>query len=503
MMAEINTQIDESPELEGTTASEDQAILGVPKPEEEVLDQTQDETHDKCRSVFNSPEQEFQFDEQYKTIHRLLDRLGGSFYRGNPLLWEEEISELAETADSITSADSDLKHVVSDKKYSKTWKKLAQVVYTGMHKTESEDVSEKLSNTLVHILKVADPHTNKGPADSVFSKILNRWPWSEFLPKKYNFFKPKHTKESDKNETVLRKYFDQIGIDPETAFKAWYESNGRAAGGSPGVENSHPVLTAEKNMMEMRRLELQHPGGPKSLVDNFGIYCFARYPEGMLDDQLDQVDDFSTPYGIIVSAAGDYNGNSYRRKSIDTYRSLLEQCRSLGIHVRVIEANNQRDLRKRFFFLENRYNTPGKRKASFGIACGHANVNVFALGKGTSELEEITSSDLRSGNFAEDSRRFFEKDSYFVIDGCLAGKEGGFTEEASKISPHLHFLAPSKGISYMSSIKLTKNEGDTPPTISTAYRSGVLPIKDRMKYYKGPQDTSDVETHSEESEQSL
>lgn len=498
-MSEENLQIGGSSK-EGNIKPEYQPFFGEPVPAEvKFLGQVQDETHDRYLAVLDSSEQELQFDEQYQTINRLLDRLGGWFYSGGtPLLWEEEISELADNADFILAKDPDLKHVISDKKYSKIWEKLAKVMYSGIHKTKSKEIFEKLSNALVLILRVAAPHSNKGPADSLFAKILSRWPWNRFLPKDYDKFKPKQTEKSDKNETVLRKYFDRIGIDPEMAFKAWYESNEKASAGEFSNDHTHPVLTAEKNIFEMRRLELHHPGGSKVLVDNFGVYCFARYPKGMLDDQLDQFDDFTKPYGVIISAASDHNGVSYNQRTIDTYASLLKQCRSLGIHIRVMEANDQRNLRKRFFFLENKYNTQGKRKAVFGIAAGHANTELFALGKGDSELENIRSKNFKLSNFVEDSKRFFEDGAYFIIDGCMAGKKGGFAEKAAQISPHLHFLAPSEAVSCISSIKLIKNNSDVPRILITYKNAGLLPhFGHKMKYYKGSERLPIIESKSE------
>lgn len=463
-----------------------------PGPEEEVPNQMLSETHDKYQSVLDSTDLENQFDEEYRTISRLLDRLGAWFYRGGfTLLWEEEISELADIVDLILSKDPDLKHVISDKKYFKIWGKVVKVLYSGIHKAKPKELSERLSGTLLPILGVADPETQKGPADSLFSELFSRWPWSEFLPKSFNRWKPRRSEKSVKNETLLRKYFDQIGIDPELVFKAWYESNEMSSISSV----DHPVLTAQQNFLEMRRLELTHPGGPKFLMENFGVYCFARYPKGMLDAQLEQVDDHSKSYGVIISAASDHNGISYSKDHVAVLKSLLDQCRSMGVYIRVIEAGNQRDLRKRFFFLEKKYNIPGRRKAVFGLASGHANENLFALGQGDSDLEIVTGKELKLSNFVKDSKRFFEDGAYFVISGCSAGREGGFVEEASRIAPHLHFLAPSKDLRYVSSIRLAKNGSDI-PTISTSYRSGLMPLKRKMKYYKKPEKVSDDENDS-------
>lgn len=434
--------------------------------------------YERERNFLGFVEKEDQFEARYKTIECLLDRLGGIVYRGNKILWEEEMSELCDIAVSIVNYDPDSERIISDKKRFQAWRKLADILYRGVHKTESEEIFEKISNTLASVLKIADPQTNRGPADAIAQNLFDRWPWSNLKER------PKRTKKTDKNEVVLKKYFDQFGLDAETAFKAWYASHeeNRSVAEFPHRRFSHPVETALANMIEMRRLELRHPGGPKTLVDNFGVYCFSRYPEGMFDDQLDQIDDAAEPYGIIIAAGSDHNASHYTSKSISAYKSLWRQCTQLGINLRVIEVNTQREMRKRFFYLEEKYNIPGHQKAVFGIAVGHANEKIFVLGKDSLPLSHVTSEDVSSGNFAEDSKRFFAEGAHFVIHGCGAGEKGGLAEVASNVMPHLHILACPREISGIS-YHLTKLEGDNVPQVSVTYDSGMFVHRKPMSHY--------------------
>ncbi|MFZ2190345.1 MAG: hypothetical protein WA057_02580 [Candidatus Magasanikiibacteriota bacterium] len=428
-------------------------------------------------------ETESPFVEQYKKIEGLLSELGKwQLTRGNEILREEEMDQLVDLAIEIIDSDPNLEHVLADKKLFQTWKKLANILYKGIDSNIEAGVSEKVSSALVKILKVADPKTNKGPADNVMQNLFDRWPWSDLK------FKPIQTKKSDTNEAVLKKYFDQFGLDAETAFKVWYASQPKvsAFGQLPGVMDNrfnHPVNTALENIKEMRRLELQHPGGVKTLVDKFGVYCFCRYEKGVLDDQLEQVDDTAKPYGVLIGGVSDHNSSAYRNVSINTNASLWKQCKELGINLRVVEANNQRELRKRFFFLEEKYNLPRNEKAVFGVINGHSNKNLFALGKREMPLEEITTENLLSGNFVADSKRFFADGSYFVVNGCLAGEKDGIAEQGSKAMPHLHVLACPEEISEIY-YRLSKSDESNVPNFSVDYKTGYF-FKKEMTHYKG------------------
>lgn len=363
--------------------------------------------------------------EHHRTIETLLNKLDSVFYRGEVAQREAELGSLADEAMAVLIVDPNLEQSIPDKKSFKAWETLTRVLYKGLQKTDSDEMFEKISDTLALVLKVADRQTNTGPADSlVTKKLFDTWPWSDLENK------PKRTRDSDRNEVILRKYVAQFGLDAETMFKAWYASK-PIVKVSLGGEYDHPVNIAEKSLLEMRRLELAYPGGPQTLANEFGVHCFIRYPQGLLDNQLAQIDDVTTPYGLIIGAASDHNGYHYKKGSRDAFKSVSDQCEGLGINLRVIEVSSQRDTRKKFFNLENRYNIPGNQKAVFGIVCGHADQEGIALGQGGSPGNSVDIKDIQTGNFVADSKRFFADGANIVIDGCLVGENGGFAQKVS------------------------------------------------------------------------
>lgn len=425
------------------------------------------------------PGSESKIEAYFKNLQISIDHLGGLFYRGDLASWKKEMGGLAEMTISVLGSESDLDGMATNKKYFQIWKKVADILYKGIHKPESEEVFEKVSSALALVCKFADSETNRGPGDAIIKNLFDTWPWSDLKQR------PKKSKKSDRNEAVLKKYFAQFGLDAEIVFKAWYASHeeNHPVGKLFDRHFSHPVDTAMTNMMEMRRLELKYPGGPKSLIDNFGLYSFSRYPEGMLDDQLEQIDDVVNQYGIVIVARSDHSGFDYKPESIESIKTLWEQCKAQGINLRVIEVGSQRDMRKKFFFLENKYNIPGNQKAVFGIANVHGNDSLVALGNDDTTLSYVSSQDVQSGNFAEDSKRFFSEGAYFVIGGCDTGAEGGLAEKSAKVMPNLHILASSEGVSSLS-YRITKLEGERIPRISVKYKTGRLFAKEgEMKHY--------------------
>jgi hypothetical protein len=423
--------------------------------------------HERQRQPVSLLENGSKIEESYQNLQRLLDRLGSLFYRGDSTLWKKEMDELAEAVVSTLDSKPDLDVTAIDKKYLQIWKKVADVLYKGIRKPGSAEVIEKVSNALVSIFRLVDSKTNRGPADAVIKNLFNTWPWSDLKDR------PRKSKKADKNEALLKKYFEQFGLDAETVFKAWYASHEKFHFTGTFFDHrfAHPVDTAMTNMMEMRRLELRHPGGPKKLINDFGVFSFARYPEGLLDDQLEQADNVTNQYGVIIGARNDHSGFCYKPESIYSLQILWEQCKARGINLRVIEVGSQREMRRKFFFLENKYNIPGNQKAAFGIVNAHSNVGLVALGGEGEELSRVKVHDVQSGNFAEDSKRFFSEGAYLVIGGCQTGAKGGLAEAAAKAMPNLHVLASPEAITSLS-YRITRTDRESVPKISVTYRTG-------------------------------
>ena len=415
---------------------------------------------------------------EYQTIDRLFDRLDGPAYLENDTLREEEIDELCTTILSILDADPSLDHIFTDPKKFKLWNRLSKTAYKCLKQTASEENARRLSHILGRTIKIADPETNISPADGVLDNLVDRWPWSD------SKYAPKHTSLSEKNEAVLREYCNQFGLDAESLFRAWFASH-QSINFRLGTKDGgwHPVQTALENCLEMRRLERHRPGAPKMLVNDFGVRCFSRYPKGMLDDQIDQMEDTETPHGVVITSIGDHNGISYAGQSVNSLLSLSDQAKKLGLNIRVIETNGKVDLLKKLLFLDRKYHRSSGQKIKFGIISGHGNEEVLEIGMDRSAV--ITTEDVLTDEFRTASKRFFETGAYIALNSCLTGKEGKLAQQASASMPNLHFVASPDTVNSVIYTLTPSGEGGAPPRLSVSYQSRFKPRKKSMRSYQG------------------
>jgi len=420
-------------------------------------------------------EENSEFLDEYESINRLLDRLDTKMYLENKELQEEDIDELCTTVLFILDTDPGLEHILSDPKKFNLWKNISRVASKYLKKTELEENATRLSSILGRILSIANPETNKGPADKVLLGLLEKWPWgdSKYAPK----FASKRSEKTKRSEAVLNEYCNQFGLNAEKLFHAWYSSHQEC---NPLVNPFDtravdPVLSVRNNLMEMRRLELHQKGAPKTLVEDFGISCFSRYPEGMLDDQIDQIDDVDTPYGLVVSSIGDHSGTFYRKSALDSINSLLRQCKNLGHNLRVIETDGNVDFLKKLLVLDKKYNKPTGQRIKFGVINGHGNEEAMQIGMDHSSV--ITTQDVLSNDFKRASQRFFEEGAPIVLQACLVGKKDKLAQLASDSMPNLNIIAsPDKVRSVVYTLSAPKEDG-LPPRLSAKYTKIIIPKK--------------------------
>jgi len=437
--------------------------------------------HEGITPVFDpqethSLEKPSEFGAEYEMISRLLDRLDNIVYLDNETQQEEEVDELCSTVLSIMDADPYLEHVISNQNKFKLWEKLSKTIYKYLQKTNLNENTERLSVILGRVLKIADPETNKSPADNVLINLLKQYPWSNLK------HTTKETRISERNKTVLLEFCNQFCLDAETVFNTWFASHQNPSS-TTANRGGHPILTAYHNCIETRRLESHYPGGPKKLIEEFGVYCFSRYPKGVLDNQLDQADDAKTPYGVVIASIGDHNGILYGDASYNSLNSLLQQCRKAGYNLRVIESDSKVGLLKKLLFLDKKYHTPTGQKIEFGVISGHGNRDVLEMGADPSS--PITLEDVLSDDFKRASERFFEPGANIVINSCLVGKENGLAQQASASMQNINITACQNSISGAYYSLTPSVDGKSPPELTVKYKTGLIPKKSKVSYKGG------------------
>jgi hypothetical protein len=102
-------------------------------------------------------------------------------------------------------------------------------------------------------------------------------------------------------------------------------------------------------MNMVMRLEEGERGRCDELKRRFGVANFHHYPNEVLVN-MSAKQDMHVPYGIAVFARYDWNDalfsyNDWQTKE-ESFRKMCEQLHAKGMHVRIIEVDDKRDLAK-------------------------------------------------------------------------------------------------------------------------------------------------------------
>jgi hypothetical protein len=235
---------------------------------------------------------------------------------------------------------------------------------------------------------------------------------------------------SPEQQTLVAKkmsdYMGLYGLDRGaiSIIKAW------RAGFSDPERIPGFYFSVAENLRVMRSVEKEVPGGCKILFEEFGIKNFARYGEKILLKQLEEKDDISQPYGVILFPEDDWNGVFSEDR--DLFEKLLEQLSKKGIRLRITEAKNGLRAAAQTKKMQTKYG-----QASFCLAGGHGTEDGLALGSRSAKktLPTISRADLkneqvqRSGNFLKDG-------SQIILISCSTGKDGGFAQKLSEAFGH-------------------------------------------------------------------
>ncbi|HLD79963.1 MAG TPA: hypothetical protein VJA18_05380 [Candidatus Nanoarchaeia archaeon] len=210
------------------------------------------------------------------------------------------------------------------------------------------------------------------------------------------------------------------GLDGEEILRSWLQT------GKPGERK---LL---ENMGAVLRLEKRKPGVTKVLFDEFNIRNFGRYPVEALLSQAEELDDRTTPYGMLIYPLADWNQAFF--EDVGTIGHLYRQLLQLGYNLRISESENKLDLvhslnraRKRFGPMQ------------FAVIGGHGDRDHIEFGRndrGNLSVEDFSTKGARATSLA------FVDDPTIVLISCSTGQKGGVAQQISQLGGEV--IAPDQ-----------------------------------------------------------
>lgn len=204
-------------------------------------------------------------------------------------------------------------------------------------------------------------------------------------------------------------------------------------------EGSWHWITANINMI--LTIERERPGQRvcETLLREFGIAHFGRYPITVLCEQFDRRND-NTPYGVVAVARSDHN-NALRlseHERFDHLRTLLDGARRQGFAVRIIEFDSGRSIAQQIIGLRRRYETEMDEghRIGFGMLVVHGGTHSLHPGESIGN-EALNSKTVGALALA------MTPGAWVTLVSCSTGKDDNGV--AAILSRHgLRVIAPSE-----------------------------------------------------------
>lgn len=254
--------------------------------------------------------------------------------------------------------------------------------------------------------------------------------------------------ESEENIPLDKsKYYrDKYELDYDDLFKTWQETKDK----DRSVE--HEITIHE--------LETERPGICKTLVKEFGIKNFDRYPMKVLIKQYDERNNLDIPYGIVIQPYSDWNGSFSSLRNWDLFEDLSKQLNDTGYTMRIFEAGNNIDLARALVNSNRKYGQ--KHKIAFAFIGGHGTKDTIRFGehalKGEYLREKLDWFDIVMGKGTQrTAHKFFEENPTIILRSCSTGAANGIGQELSKIGyGGTKVIAPDRSTS-INSIKVSQD----------------------------------------------
>lgn len=192
-----------------------------------------------------------------------------------------------------------------------------------------------------------------------------------------------------------------LGLDSEKILDRWER-------GASAYEN---IALFADNMRVALQLESAVPGGQvaKTLVDEFGIHNFARYPLDILVKQFKEKD-APGPYGVTIMGVDDYNGSTYNAPL--PYQRIFDQIQG-NMNLRIYEVEG------RDSFVNTIASAAEKNgKISFAIIDAHGSSDGISF---SDEHADLTIHDLKYSKNAERITAAFVDHPTVILNSCNTG----------------------------------------------------------------------------------
>lgn len=208
------------------------------------------------------------------------------------------------------------------------------------------------------------------------------------------------------------------------------------------------------NLKAVIELEKALPGACATLMSEFGVHDFGRYPVELLLRQVKEKDDLSKPYGVILYPEEDWNGAFYQGQEM--FKKLFDTVEN-EFSLRVMECDGRIDVARALITLNKRYNPEdgSGHKIELAILGGHGDGKSLLFG-GNDERHKLSTKDLTGGGVLK-ARTLFAEGPTIVLVSCHAGEDGGIGYELSVLL-NAKVIAPNKATN-ISELYASKNEG--------------------------------------------
>ena len=284
---------------------------------------------------------------------------------------------------------------------------------------------------------------------------------------------------------ISREIFNHYGMNPERTMSAWREAifpiKNKTAEENLSEEGQQACVF--QNFRYLKNLEDKRPHSASFLADEFGIMNFGRYPLEMLIDQYDNAEDMEHPYGIVITAARDYNGAFYNGREEEVLNSLSNQLNKENYKVRMVESGGKFTFARFLVRFNEKYGA--RQKISFAIIRTHGNKDCLSLGDWSEDEEKkaITSfhsRDLKKSKTLEKIKQFFTDHATIILDSCSTGQRDGIAQNIFK-QLGIQVLAPKKN-GGIDSIDIKNNNNKLDFNVKYDTNSLFFPIKKAQKY---------------------
>lgn len=174
------------------------------------------------------------------------------------------------------------------------------------------------------------------------------------------------------------------------------------------------------HLQRIREIEALRPNERicSTLMEEFGIRNFGRYPARVLIEQFDERDSHQ-PYGLMAIADDDHNGAFDNLR--DTSTSIFDGARQRGVLTRIVEFRDGQSMARRLLRMKERYldRAPdgAGHRMRFGLLDVHGGTHSVHPGR------QLTMAHLGTQKTRSLLQSCFEPGAWVTLQSCSTGKE--------------------------------------------------------------------------------